>query len=272
MFFDVEGEAFVADTSALRARPTLLLIHGAEVDHTFFKPWLSPLVTTAQLVYLDLVGHGRSDAGTDADWTLDAWADAVEDLCDRIDLDRPVILGSSLGGRVAMKLALRHPERPRALILVNTVGRSRPDRRIEMLTTLGGVEAGAAARRDHEHQTPQSIAEYHRLCMPLMVQRPYTEEELGQLQPVAPGVMDRLIELGRGAEDLLPNLGDIRCPVLVMTGELDPAATPDDAADIAAAIGANAELQVINGAGHGVYRDQPQMFVHHTRSFLDRLA
>jgi pimeloyl-ACP methyl ester carboxylesterase len=46
--------------------------------------------------------------------------DSVDELCELIGLRSPVILGSSLGGRIAMKLALRHPARPRALILATT--------------------------------------------------------------------------------------------------------------------------------------------------------
>jgi len=272
MFVDVEGGTVGGDTPADAQRPTVVLIHGAEVDHTFFRPWVSPLANAARLIYLDLVGHGRSDAGKDSDWTLDGWADAIDELCARIEVDQPVVLGSSLGGRIAMKLALRHPERSRALILVNTFGRSRPDRRIAMLTALGGEAAGAAARRDHEQRTPETIAEYFRLCMPLMVQRPYDDDELSELQPVAPGVMERLIELGRDSEDLLPALGEIGCPVLVMTGEVDPAATPEDASDLVAAIGPNAELEVIPRAGHGVYRDQPDLFARATTRFLERLS
>ena len=196
IFFDVEGVGLVADGPQLRPRPTLVLVHGAEVDHSFFKPWLSPLREQAQLVYIDLIGHGRSDAGTEADWTLDGWADAIDELCDRLGIAHPVLLGSSLGGRVVMKLALRHPERPQALVLVNTVGVVRPERRIEMLRKLGGDKAAEAARRDHEQRTAQTTADYFRLCMPLMTRRPYGDDELARLRPVAPGVMARLIELG----------------------------------------------------------------------------
>ena len=248
------------------------LVHGAEVDHSFFKPWLSPLREDAQLVYVDLIGHGRSDAGTEADWTLDAWADAVDELCDRLGIAHPVLLGSSLGGRVVMKLALRHPARPRALILVNTVGVVRAERRIEMLRKLGGDEAAEAARRDHEQRTAQTTTDYFRLCMPLMTRRPYSHEELARLRPVAPGVMARLIELGRTSEDVLPHLRQVRCPVLVVTGDGDPAATPEDAGDLAAAIGANADVQIIPGAGHGVYRDQPEAFLAATRAFFGQLS
>jgi pimeloyl-ACP methyl ester carboxylesterase len=109
VFFDVDGESLAVDGARMRVRPALVLIHGAEVDHSFFKPWASPLAECAQLVYVDLIGHGRSDPGAEADWMLDSWDDSVDELCERIGLERPVILGSSLAGRVAMKVGLRHP-------------------------------------------------------------------------------------------------------------------------------------------------------------------
>jgi len=56
-----------------------------------------------------------------------------------------------------------------------------------------------------------------------------------------------------------------------MTGDSDPAATPDDAADIVAAIGVRARLEVIADAGHGVYRDQPDAFIDSVRRFLEQL-
>ncbi len=56
-----------------------------------------------------------------------------------------------------------------------------------------------------------------------------------------------------------------------MTGELDPAAPPLDAGALAEAIGTNATLAVIAGAGHGVYRDQPEAFVDAVTNFLGSL-
>ena len=61
----------------------------------------------------------------------------------------------------------------------------------------------------------------------------------------------------------------IECPALVMTGEFDPAAPPADAADLVAAIGPNATLSVIEDAGHGVYRDQPEAFIAAVTAFLE---
>jgi len=82
------------------------------------------------------------------------------------------------------------------------VGVARAERRIEMLRKLGGDDAAEAARRDHDERTPQTIADDFRPCMPLVVRRPFSDDELARLRPVAPGVMDRLIELGRSSEDL----------------------------------------------------------------------
>lgn len=258
LFYDIDG----ADG------PTLLLVHGAEVDHGFFKPWVEPLQDVAQLVYVDLLGHGRSDLGEPSDWTVGAWAVSIEDLCVELGIEHPVVLGSSLGGKIALELAVRSPDRPRAVITVNTVVQPRPERRIELFRRLGGDAAANAARADLEHRSEETKAEYFRLCMPLTVQRPYSAEELARLRPVPEPVMAALVAAGRRPDGLLDRVASISCPVLVMTGALDPAAPPEDAADLARAIGSNAALAVVDGAGHGVYRDRPDEFVALVRDFL----
>lgn len=271
VFFDVDGPGPVPDGASLRPVPTLVLLHGAEVDHAFFKPWVTPLAATAQLLYVDLIGHGRSDEGEAADWSLPAWAQSVAELCSTIGVTRPVVLGSSLGGRIALAMALRHPDLVAGLVVVNAVLQGDPERRIELFRRLGGDEAAEAARFDLAHRSAASKEAYMRLCMPLTVQRAYSSDELARLRPVGPQVMDALVAIGQAPDDLRDRVHAIDCPTLVMTGELDPAAPPADAADLAAAIGANARLRVIDKAGHGVYRDQPAAFVEAVAAFLRTL-
>jgi len=69
--------------------------------------------------------------------------------------------------------------------------------------------------------------------------------------------------------DLLPELGAIACPTLVLAGELDPITPVADAEDIAAAI-PHAELRVFDGAGHGVFRDKPDEALEVIREFVLR--
>ena len=268
MFFDAEGSGLVPEGRSLRRPPTVVLVHGSEVDHSFFKPWVTPLAAMAQLVYVDLIGHGRSDEGDASDWSVPAWADSVAELCSKLGIESPVVLGSSLGGRIALAMALRHPDLVAGLVIVNAVLQADPERRIEIFRRLGGDEAAEAARLDLAHRSAESRDAYMHLCMPLTVQRPYSADELARLRPVSPQVMGALVQIGHACDDLQERVHEITCPTLVVTGELDPAAPPGDAADLVAAIGANAQLSVIEKAGHGVYRDQPEAFVERVASFL----
>jgi pimeloyl-ACP methyl ester carboxylesterase len=69
--------------------------------------------------------------------------------------------------------------------------------------------------------------------------------------------------------DLFPELPNIRCPTLVLGGELDPITPVADSQDIAAAI-PQAEVRIFEGAGHGVFRDQPEEAVEVIREFVLR--
>jgi pimeloyl-ACP methyl ester carboxylesterase len=67
-WFDVDGPALVPDGPTMRERPTVLLLHGGpgSFDHSYFKPDFARLAEAAQIVYLDLPGHGRSDPEREA--------------------------------------------------------------------------------------------------------------------------------------------------------------------------------------------------------------
>ena len=121
LFFDVEGAKLVPDGPAMRERPTLLLLHGGPgFDHTIYKPAYSALADIAQVIYLDHRGNGRSDAGPKESWTLAQWGDDVRAFCDALGIEKPIVLGVSFGGMVAMAYATRHPSHPGKLILITT--------------------------------------------------------------------------------------------------------------------------------------------------------
>ena len=150
LFFDIEGAGLVPDGPAMREKPTLILLHGGPgMDHSSYKPRFSELADIAQVVYLDHRANGRSDAGPREAWTLAQWGDDVHAFCETLGIERPIVLGASFGGMVALAYATRHPAHPGKLILVSTeaAGSTHLAERVALFERLGGPEVGALARR-----------------------------------------------------------------------------------------------------------------------------
>lgn len=269
LFFDVEGAKYVADGPLLRERPTLLLLHGGPgYDHSTFKPAFSELTDVAQLVYLDHRGGGRSDRSTPERWNLARFGDDVRAFCEALRIERPIVLGHSFGGFVAMAYATRHPDHPAKLILSSTAARQRDDRILATFERLGGAEAREAARRFLERPNSETLPDYVRVCLPLYNQ--------GRRDPDADARtvwgFDVMFDfLGGEARryNLLSDLPRVRCPTLILAGE-DDAITPiADAEDIAAALPVECvRFERFPGCGHGVFRDQPERAFQVMRDFI----
>lgn len=269
LFFDVEGAKLVPDGPAMRERPTLLLLHGGPgFDHSSFKPSLSSLADVAQVVYLDHRGNGRSDPSTRDRWTLAQWGDDVRAFCEALGIERPVVLGQSFGGMVAMSYATRHPDHPGKLILSSTSARMRLDRVLATFERLGGADAREAARRYWEAPGSDTLPDYARLCFPLYAQTPRNPD----VNARTVWNFDVMFHFGGGEDasfDLLPDLARVRCPTLILGGEEDPITPIDDQVDILAALPPGlARLERFAACGHGAYRDQPERALAAIRSFL----
>jgi len=269
LFVDVEGAKLVADGPAMRERPTLLLLHGGPgFDHSSYKPAFSELADTAQLVYYDHRGNGRSDRSTRERWNLAQWGDDVVALCDALDIEKPVVLGQSFGGMVAMSYAVRHPDHPGKLILSSTAARHRLDRVLAAFERLGGAEAREVARRYWGKPGPDTLPDYARVCFPLYSKTPRNPDADARTA----WNLEVMFAFGGGEDlafDLLPELGRVRCPTLVLGGEDDPICPIDDQADIAAALPKRlVRFERFPGCGHGVFRDDPKQAFALIREFL----
>jgi proline iminopeptidase len=269
LFFDVEGASLVPDGPRMREKPTLLLLHGGPgFDHTSFKPAFTPLADAAQLVYLDHRGNGRSDRSDPSQWNLARWGDDVREFCDALGIEKPIVLGVSFGGMVAMSYATRHPDHPGRLVLASTTARTRLDRIIDAFTRLGGPEAGAAARRYWEAPGRETLPDYARLCFPLYSRTPRDPDANARTT----WNFDVMFAFGAGEDvafNLLPDLSRVRCPTLVMAGEQDPITPIGDSEDIVAALPPGlARFERFANAGHGVWRDLPDEGLRVIRDFL----
>jgi len=271
LFFDVEGCKLRVDGPRMREVPTLLLLHGGPgLDHSLFKPLLSPLTDVAQVVYLDHRSQGRSDREGPERWTLDNWADDVAAFCDTLNIEHPVVMGESFGGFVAMAYAIRHPGHPGKLILSSTSAKQRLDRALAVFERLGGRKAREAARRFWLEPGKETRDDYVRLCLPLYNRHHnLADRDIFDRAVANTELLDHFVGGEMRRFDLLPQLGRIRCPTLVLAGEDDPILPIEDSEDIARAIPRHLlRFDRFANAGHGVMRDDPERALAVIREFI----
>lgn len=272
LFFDVDGPKLVADGAEMVERPTVVVLHGGPgaFDHSLYKPDLAQLTDVAQVVYLDLRGHGRSAHESDAAWSLPLWADDVRAFCEALGIERPVVWGHSFGSFVAATYAGRHPEHPAGLVLQSTLARTDLDRIAEGFRRAGGDEVAGLARSFFSGDT-SVFEEFLVRVAPLYGPWVPGEEEMARTimntELIAQGV--QLL----ASIDLADDLGRIRCPTLVCAGELDPLTQVVDAREVAAAIGEDrARLEMLEEAGHYAFKDVPDRYWPMLREFVTEAA
>jgi proline iminopeptidase len=251
LYFDVVGMGLVPDGPTMREQPVMVCLHGGPgFDHSVMKAGFSPLGNVAQLVLPDQRGNGRSDKSTPDRWNLDTWIEDIPSFCQALGIERPILLGRSFGGFVALGVAGRYPELPAKLILLSTAVRIRPDRALAMFERLGGAEAREAAQRNFEHPDLETRKAYQRICLPLYNPgKPDPETFARVLQRHEVGIHFWRDELTRF--DLSAEARRVRCPTLILGGELDPITTVADLEDLSSAI-EGSRLEILPDTGHGL--------------------
>jgi len=256
LWFDVDGPALVPDGSQMRHRPTLVLVHGGPggFDHSYFKPEFGRLAEHAQVVYLDLPGHGRSDWGDASAWSFEACADDIRAFCDTVGIAAPIVLGHSMGGPIVLLYGARHPGHAARLIVQSGFARWDPPRLVEGFRSVAGDEIAELARRSYAGE-PVPDEEWDRVFAAFGPHLPDEEREAhtpnnGELNTHGMELVRRL--------DIVDQLGQIDAPTLVSVGELDPVTPIAAAEEIVAALRPGiAQLDVVAGAGHFTWLDNP---------------
>ena len=256
LWFDVEGLGLVPDGPRMRRRPTVLVVHGGPggYDHSYLSAHFGPLAAVAQVVYLDLRGHGRSARTPVADWTFEACADDLAAFCDTVGIADPVVLGHSLGGCIALLYAARHPDHPAALVLQSTMARFDLDRLVAGFARAAGADVAGLARRDYGGD-PITDDEWSRVFAAFGPRVPGADELARRIRN--PELGEHGMRLLR-CFDAVDQLARIRCPVLVCVGRDDPV-TPVEAADeiVDHLDPDRTRLAVLDGSGHFPWLDDP---------------
>jgi pimeloyl-ACP methyl ester carboxylesterase len=233
--------------------PPLILTHGYSSTSAMWREQIAPLSKHHRLILWDMRGHGQSDYPEDPKAYSEALTVAdIAALLDVAGAERAIVGGLSLGGYMSLAFYRAHPERVRALLIIDTgPGFKKDDARdawnrrafdtAERLERdgLNVLKAGSRERSTVQHRDARGLA--------LAARGMLTQRDA------------RVIEL----------LGEIKVPSLIVVGADD---TPFLAAsDYMAAKIPGARKVVIPNAGHAVNIDQPQAFIDAVEPFLASL-
>jgi 3-oxoadipate enol-lactonase len=233
--------------------PVIILWHSLLFDGGMWKRQIEPLSALGRVVVFDGPGHGKSEVPPT--FSLEDNADAMTDAFAELGIDKCVWVGLSWGGMLGMRLALQHPQRVRALALLDT--NAEPEerlRRVKYRTFISfGRRLGTPKLLADAQLAPVYFTDATRAREPELVDRWIRTLNGFPREGVARASLAVVIH----RKDILPRLGAIRVPTLVVCGREDRATEPVHSERIAGAI-PGAKLVLIEGAGHVSALEQPK--------------
>ena len=237
--------------------PRLVLVHGFAQTQACWGPVADDLATDHEVVRIDAPGHGGSSlffAGlrTGARLIADQGGTAA-------------YFGYSMGGRFLLHVALANPELVRGLVLLGaTAGIDDDEERAERRR----IDEAMADRLERD-----GLAKFLDAWLAQPLFAGLTEAMQFRAERKAntvDGLAESLRQAGTGSQDpLWDRLHRIEVPVLVVAGERDEKFAAAGQR-LAASIGANAELALVDGAGHAAHLEDPEGFLAILRPWLAR--
>lgn len=238
-----------------RGPDRIVLVHGFTQTMRSWDRLAALLSETFQVVRVDLPGHGGSGA---LDLSFEQTADALGEAG-----GAATYVGYSLGGRLCLRLAVDRPDLVQSLVLVGA--------------SPGLADAGErAARREADEALAADIERTGTaafldrwLAQPLFATlNPQPNDLDARLANSPAGLATALRRLGTGVQEpLWDRLGDVKMPVLAVTGQED-ASFSGVAEQMAGAIGVNAQAVALAGAGHAAHLERPVSFHRLLTAFL----
>jgi pimeloyl-ACP methyl ester carboxylesterase len=272
-FIDVDGARihYVDEGTG----PTLLLVHGlAGQMHNFTHSLLGKLKQNFRVIILDRPGSGYSTRSTEELATIGAQARLISNFCKTLGLERPLVVGHSLGGAIALGLALNHPEQVAGLALLAPVTHQ-PE---HVPPPFDGMEIASPLLRRliaWTLATPLSIINRDRALATLFGPQPVADDfaiKGGALLNLRPcsfiGASGDVMAARDELAEMPARYKNLTIPVGILYGTDDRILDPAVHGKGLAAKVAGADLEMIEGGGHMILITSAD----HAAAFITRTA
>lgn len=252
------------------ASVSAVALHGFALNCHSFDEVAPALSDRLHWYALDQRGHGRSDRAAElSDYSRDHMADDIRGFISAQDLDRPVVLGHSMGGMNAMTFAATHPDQLRALVLID-VG---PGVSVDGVKQVRQFVAGP-----YEMDSLEAWVDMTHQYYPFRSKEGIRKRLEVSLRETPKGKMAKMFDERfrqadfRGVADARAGIWEtaraLTVPTLLLHGEKSPVLKREQAEQFSDSVDC-VRLVTIPEAGHSVAGDQPEAFTEAVRDFLD---
>jgi pimeloyl-ACP methyl ester carboxylesterase len=246
-------------------KPPLVLAHGFSDSGACWASLIRVLTRDWDVVACDARGHGQSAAPKDG-YSGEDQAEDVLGLIDALGLERPVLMGHSMGGETVAWAAIKRPEAIRAVVLEDSglhsprPGGSEDEQRDRLRK---GLTAWIRSLQDKTADELVEMVQQNDPRWPDEDRRPWAESKLA----ISPEALDGFALARR--RDVTQRYPGLRCPALFLKAD----APEDERASHRALVAtlADGEIVHVDGAGHNVRRDEQARTVYHLGRFLARV-
>lgn len=262
-FVELSGVRVRVRDEGPEGAPVVLLIHGFTLSLESWNAWATNLKRDYRVVRYDLLGHGLTGPDPEERYAPQARAAFARRLLDELGIDRAAVVGNSLGGVVAWRLAAAAPDRVSALILISAAAFAEGDAGEEpsdvpaamRALLLAAPEVGVRAIFERSFGDDAKIDDARvRLARDMMRRRGNGPALVRHVETYA-------------LPDPTAALGEIAAPTLVMSGEDDAIVPLATARGLADAID-GARLVIYPGVGHLAHEEIPAVSVLDARALL----
>jgi pimeloyl-ACP methyl ester carboxylesterase len=244
-----------------------ILVHGIPTNSALWRNVMPGLADQFTLYAFDMIGYGASDKPKDQDLSVAAQADYLADFMDAIGIESAHLVGHDIGGGVVQVFTVRNPDRVKKIVLIDSVAYdSWPEPGIARLKEpawdeiMQRLDIAKGFRKGLE----QGMVQKERITDAVvnLYADPFRDLE-GRLAYLrAARALDN-----RDLLDIKKEVEAIDKPVLILWGAEDVFQKVEYGRRLADAL-ANAQLHIIEEAGHFLPEDQPETVAHYVREFL----
>lgn len=241
----------------------LVILHGLFGMLDNWKSISRKLSSSYQCILVDLRNHGKSPH--DAEMNYQVMAEDVKELISDLQIAPTIVIGHSMGGKVAMQLALHHPESVKKLVVIDIAPRQYPPHHEKVLAALESIDPSAVQDRAEAEENFRTYLGNDKDTIQFLLKNMSRLPEEGYAWK---SNMEVIVAEYDEVMNEIKHDGTFEKPVLFIKGGNSSSLTDEDLPDIKMLF-PNVEWVTIPDAGHWVHSDEPEALLDALRSFIE---